>query len=87
MLQKCEVNEMVTLKEAVEIAKKEHGDLGVYNKASDLGEAWVFDYKEEADISPTMVEKNTGNVSMFFPPDYPDEIMDNAKEIDISQFL
>lgn len=42
---------------------------------------YIFGYAEEVDISPIGVNKETGEVIEYFPPDHYEEFK-NAKEVD-----
>lgn len=59
------------IKEAVTKAKGEIEKLGLnIGTAMDDGEYYIFSYIEEVDISPIGVNKTTGEIIPYFPPEH-----------------
>jgi uncharacterized FlaG/YvyC family protein len=52
------------------------------NHVLDDGEFFIFGYDEEVEQSPVAVNKETGEVIVYFPPDHIDAFL-KAKEIEM----
>lgn len=65
--------------ELVKQAAKED-NVKVKKKAWDDGKYYIFDYAEDLDISPLAVDKNTGEVVIYFLPDHLADF-DKAKRV------
>lgn len=75
---------MITLEEACEIAEKHENINLKINCAYDIGIGWYFGFVDREtgdvpDISPTLVLKETGKASTFFPPDHIEEFLNAVK--------
>lgn len=78
---------MVTLEEAVNLAKRDIGPK-LDKTATDYEDQYVFGYEDKyADLPGIAVKKKNGKVGVFFVPDYSLEYLDSGKEIDISKYL
>lgn len=83
---------MVTLEEAVNLAKRDIG-YKLDKTAIDYGDQYVFGYEQSEDVEDSIdlpgiaVKKKSGKVSSFFVPDYSLEYLNSGKEIDISKYL
>lgn len=77
----------MTIKEAVKKAENEYKGLKV-SSALDIGSAFVLGFSgengEAVDISPCAVDKSTGNIVEFFPPEHLAELKKAAK-IDLAR--
>lgn len=66
---------MIALNQAYEIAKKKlkewHETISKY--VWDDGEYYVFSTEEEFDEDPIAVNKNTGEIITYFPPEHTSE--------------
>lgn len=75
---------MIDLKTAIAKVQK---DFFAQNKLGGIYEYrdfWVFDWAQECDCgSMPAVNKNTGEVFFFFPPDFLDKDIGEAKEVPI----
>lgn len=76
----------MTIKEAIKKAENEYKGLKVCN-ALELENSFVLGFcganNEPVDISPCSVDKGSGKISEFFPPEHLAEL-ENAKEIDLT---
>ena len=72
---------MITLEEAKKKVEQvlNNTDLHI-GEIMDDGQYFIFGYVEEVDISPIGVDKNTGEVANYFPPDHLQAYM-NAVEV------
>lgn len=73
---------MITVSEAREKVEKtlEKSGLNIGSILDD-GQYFIFGYAEEVDISPLGVDKDTGEVIEYFPPDHFEKFQ-NAKEVE-----
>ena len=71
----------MTIKEAKRKAEESVKNEGLHISSTvlDDGEYFIFGYTEEIDISPVAVNKHTGEIEDYFPPDHPNFL--KAKEI------
>lgn len=73
---------MMTLADAKKKAEEHFKESGLnIGSIMDDGKYFIFGYDEEVDISPLGVNKNTGEVIEYFPPDHMDDFA-NAIEIE-----
>lgn len=71
---------MIAFEDAKKKAQDIMKDMGLKSgSVMDDGEFYIFGYSEEVDISPIGVNKNTGEVIDYFPPEHPK--FANATEI------
>ncbi len=64
---------MVDIREAYKTAKAEieSEHLHIAKEIYDDGEYFIFGYKEDIDIDPVGVNKKTGELITYYPPDHP----------------
>lgn len=76
----------MTAKEAIKQAENEYKGLKVCN-ALETEKAFILGFcgenNEPLDISPCSVDKKTGKIDTFFPPEHLKEL-EKAKEIDLT---
>lgn len=76
----------MTIKEAIKKAESEYKGLTVCN-ALELDNRFVLSFcganLEPVDVSPCSVDKRSGKIEDFFPPEHLAEL-ENAKEIDLT---
>lgn len=82
---------MISLKAAAKKAKEANEGL-VLDCIYEYKDLWTFAFvSSEGDEiingGPTLVEKKTGRVGLFFPPDYSAEYLDSGKEIPLSEVV
>lgn len=71
---------MITIAEARKKAEESVKGTGLHlGKAMDDGEYFIFGYKEEADIPPVGVNKESGEVETYFPPDHMDAFLEAVR--------
>ena len=77
-----EGDRMISLEEAKRRAEQElrSTDLHIDGGALDDGQFYIFGYAEKVDISPIGVNKDTGEVIQYFPPEHLQAYM-NAVDI------
>lgn len=78
----------MTIKDAIKLYYEKYPDLKI-SKIFDIGNAWVVsaaskNTNEILLISPTSIDKITGEMKVFFPPDHRGEF-DNAIPISIEE--
>ena len=80
---------MVTIDQAINCIKQQNSTYLFSPVAFDLGSIWIFptNAEDEADEAPLAVDKSSGKVFAFFPPDYSHETLQRMKEVNISIFL
>lgn len=87
---------MITLKEAVKKAVKNIGADKIDSVAYEYPDQWEFGRKEEFDeddepVQTTLpsisVNKQTGRIGRFFPPDYSERYLNSGKRINIKKYL
>lgn len=71
---------MITIKNARKKAEEYASGMKL-EKALDDGEYFIFSYDEEVDEPPVCVNKETGEVDDYFPPDHMEAFL-NAKEVE-----
>ncbi len=72
----------MTFSEAKEKAQEAVSEMGLnIGSALDDGKYYIFGYEEEADIPPVGIDKATGEVIFYHPPDHLDDYL-NAKEVE-----
>ena len=79
----------MTLQEALKIAEANKDALKL-KRIKEYHDRYVFEYGNENDeplilSGPLYVMKNTGEVNVFFPPDYDSDYLDSGIDIPIPQ--
>lgn len=75
---------MIKLQTAIEKVRKEFFSRNKLGSIYEYRDFWVFDWEQECDCgSMPAVYKKTGEVFLFFPPDYLGKDIGTAKEISI----
>lgn len=75
---------MIDLKTAIAKVRKNFFSQNKLGGIYEYRDFWVFDWEQEFDCgSMPAVNKNTGEIFLFFPPDFLDKNIGKAKKIPI----
>lgn len=73
---------MIDLPRAMEIIREQYPELFV-SSVGKIKKGWVISFEnedgKELRISPIFISKDTGEVSVFFPPEHREELKDYVK--------
>lgn len=74
--------DMIDLTRAMEIIREQYPELFV-SSVGKIKKGWVISFEnedgKELRISPIFISKDTGEVSVFFPPEHREELKDYVK--------
>ena len=77
---------MINIEKAIEIYYEAHPNFKI-SGILDTGDEWVISAVDrESDSSPLAVNKETGKVTVFFPPRHANKLT-NAKCVDLSEII